>query len=351
MIPATKPQSNRSETRMLVLNAEQGFQDACISELPAFLRRGDLLVVNDAATLPASLQARTASLTPIEIRLVRYLGESDWKAVLFGEGSWRIPTELRDPPLKLPVGAVLGIGDAVSAQILNISRISDRLVTIRFSLQDSEMWKAIYTYGRPIQYAYLNNSLSLWSVQTSYAARPWSVEMPSAGLPLTWKVLLELKRNGIEIAWLTHAAGLSATGDEDLDDSLPLTETFDIPQSTIDAIDRCHVRGGRVVAVGTTVVRALEGCFASHGRLVSGQNETDLRIGGDFRLQVVHGILTGVHDPAQSHFRLLRSFASDKILRPAWRHATEAGYRCHEFGDLCLILRRVRDLHSDESLS
>jgi len=323
---------------MLVLDGQTGFRESTVSDLPGLLQPGGLLVVNDAATLPASLQARTANSAAIEIRLVHYLGGSDWKAVLLGEGNWRTPTELRDPPPKLAAGDVLNIGDGVPAEIINVSLDSDRLVTIRFSLQGARMWTAIYKYGKPVQYAYLKNDLPLWSVQTSYASRPWAAEMPSAGQPLTWKILLEIKRRGVGLAWLTHAAGLSTTGDEDLDDKLPLPETFDIPQSTIDAIAACHGRGGRVIAVGTTVVRALEGCVAAHGWLVAGQNETDLRIGSAFRPQIVDGILTGVHDPAQSHFRLLRAFADESILRPAWRHATEAGYLCHEFGDLCLIL-------------
>ena len=217
MIPATEPRSPLDGARLLVLDGRPpGFWDSVVTDLPRLLVPEDLLVVNDAATLPASLAARTASFTPIEIRLVRHMGASDWQAVLLGEGTWRTPTELRDPPAKLAVGAVLTVCDAVSVEIVAVSPRSDRLVTIRFSLRGVEMWTAIYTHGRPIQYAYLSSELSLWSVQTSYAARPWAVEMPSAGQPLSWKILLELKQRGIGIASVTHAAGLSAAGDEDL---------------------------------------------------------------------------------------------------------------------------------------
>jgi S-adenosylmethionine:tRNA ribosyltransferase-isomerase len=197
------------------------------------------------------------------------------------------------------------------------------------------MWAGIYAYGRPIQYSYLKDDLALWSVQTAYASRPWAMEMPSAGQPLTWSILLALKRKGVRLAWLTHAAGLSAAGHEEIDDILPMTESFDIPQVTVDEIERAR----RVIAVGTTVVRALEGCAAAHdGRVVPGPGETDLIIDRSFRPLIVDGILTGVHDPAQSHFRLLHAFADERTLRRAWRHAAEAGYRCHEFGDLGLVL-------------
>ncbi|MBI4473209.1 MAG: S-adenosylmethionine:tRNA ribosyltransferase-isomerase [Acidobacteria bacterium] len=148
-------------------------------------------------------------------------------------------------------------------------------------------------------------------------------------------MLLELKRRGVTIARVTHAAGLSAVGNEDLDAALPFPERYDIPQETIDAMNDAR----RVIAVGTTVVRALEGSAKNNGgALQSGEGETDLVINKRFRPQIVDGILTGLHDPAQSHFRLLRAFADETTLRRAWRHANEAGYLCHEFGDVCLIL-------------
>jgi len=324
---------------MMVLDRKTGcFRDSTISELPNVLRPGDLLVVNDAATLPASLSARSPSGAPVEIRLIHHLGESDWKAILMGPGSWRVPTELRDLPEIMGVGNRLEIAETFTAEVIHVAAESQHLVTVRLSRQGMDMWAGIYAYGRPIQYSYLEDDLQLWSVQTAYASRPWAAEMPSAGYPLAWSILLELKRRGIGIAWLTHAAGLSATSDEDLDARLPLPERFEIPQSTIDAIGNTRRLGGKVIAVGTTVVRALEGCVALNGRLLPGQGQTDLVLDRHFQLQIVDGILTGVHDPAQSHFRLLRAFAEESVLRKAWRHALDAGYLCHEFGDVCLLL-------------
>jgi S-adenosylmethionine:tRNA ribosyltransferase-isomerase len=340
MIPATQPRAQQEAARLLVVdNKTLEFTDRAFGELPDLLQPGDLLIVNDAATLPASIQATTPAGHGIEIRLVNHLGGSDWKAALLGEGDWRTPTELRDPPERVTAGTVLKVSDSIAVEVLRVEQESDRLVTIRFTRDAASMWSAIYAYGKPIQYSYIPKPLALWSVQTSYASRPWAVEMPSAGLPFTWGILLELKRRGVGIPSLTHAAGLSAIGDDDLDARLPFTERFDIPQSTIDAIEKTHQRGGRVVAVGTTVVRALEGCARLHeGSLVAGAGETDLIIDKSFHRSIVDGILTGIHDPSQSHFRLLRAFADERTLRRAWRHATEAGYRCHEFGDVCLIL-------------
>lgn len=339
MKPARVRRTAREAARLLVIDSSaRAFSDASFVDLPELLQPGDVLVVNDAATLPASLQARAPSGGPMEIRLAQDIGGGLWRAVLFGSGDWRIPTELRDPPEALGRGATIEIGEGFTAEIVEVSPLSDRLVTVRFNRTGPEFWAALYAYGRPIQYAYHVSELPLWSVQTVYAARPWAVEMPSAGQPFTWSLLLALRRRGVRLAWLTHSAGLSAAGDEDLDSKLPLAERYDIPQGTVDEIEQARSRRSRVIAVGTTVVRALEGSVRNNGGILcGGTGETDLIVDKTFRPRIVSGILTGIHDPAQSHFRLLRAFADEATLRRAWRHATEAGYLCHEFGDLCLI--------------
>ena len=346
MKPALGPPAEKDSTRLLVINATaHQFADARVADLPSLVTPGDLLIVNDAATLPASLRAQSPTGSPMEIRLAQDLGEGLWRAVLFGSGDWRTPTELRDPPEALTPGTVIEIRENFSATIAEVSPISDRLVTLRFNRSGSELWTALYAYGRPIQYSYHHRDLPLWSVQTAYASRPWAVEMPSAGQPFTWSTLLALRRRGITIAWITHAAGLSAVGDEDLDSKLPLSERYDIPQSTVDEIARAQARGSRIIAVGTTVVRAVEGSARNgDGKLYSGTGTTHLIVDKQFQPKIVDGILTGIHDPAQSHFRLLRAFADETTLRRAWRHATEAGYLCHEFGDLCLIYPAAREV-------
>ena len=219
-----------------------------------------------------------------------------------------------------------------------VSPLSPRLVELAFALPDEDLWTAIYAAGRPVQYAYLADDLALWSVQTVFASRPWAAEMPSAGRPFTWSILLELRRRGVAIASLTHAAGLSSTGDPALDAALPLPERYDLPAATVDAISRTRSAGGRVIAVGTTVVRALEGCFALHGRLVAGTGETDLVLGPGQPLHVVDGIVTGMHEPTESHYRLLTTFVDEPVLRGAVEHAMQTGYRGHELGDATLVV-------------
>jgi len=142
---------------------------------------------------------------------------------------------------------------------------------------------------------------------------------------------------GAEVVTLTHAAGLSATGDPALDARLPLPERYDLPAATVDAISRARERGRRVVAVGTTVTRALEGNHRTHGALRPGLGETDLVLGPDTERAVVDALLTGAHDPASSHYQLLRAFAPEPLLRDAVRVSASLGYLGHELGDSWLI--------------
>ena len=129
----------------------------------------------------------------------------------------------------------------------------------------------------------------------------------------------------------------SARRDDGLDALLPLPEQYVIPRATVAAIEEAHAGGHRVIAVGTTVVRALEGCHRAHGRVVAGEGVTDLVLDERFEPRVVDAILSGMHDPTESHYRLLRAFADDDLLRTAIEHAEQLGYHNHELGDLMLL--------------
>lgn len=341
MTPATWPREAPLEERLLLVDpSRERWSHHTVRDLPELLRAGDLLVANDAATIPASLFARTGKDEPVEIRLAGTRDEHAWDAVLFGEGDWRVRTEDRSrPPLVAP-GEALRMGDSLSATILAIDPRSPRLVTLRFSLDGAALWTALHRYGRPVQYAYLRDWLAPWHVQTAFASRPWAVEMPSAGRPITTTLLTRLRAKGIAVARLTHAAGLSSTGDPAIDGVLPLPERYEIPRDTVAALARAHAEGARVVAVGTTVVRALEGCAASHGgEVVPGRGVTDLHVGEGFVPRVVDGLLTGLHEAGTSHRSLLHAFADEPLLAGAWSDVEGRGYLAHEFGDHALVLR------------
>ncbi len=329
MRAATAP---RSPEKLLLVDPARGtFDDATPRELARLLGAGDLLVVNDAATLPASL-AGTVRGEPVEVRLLDGEGER-FRAVLLGAGDWRTRTEHRPPPPPVTRGDEIELG-GLKARIEGVSELSPRLVRIAFDRSGAELYRALYAVGRPIQYAHVSSPLELWSVQTGYAARPWAVEMPSAGRPLSFELVLELRRRGVAFATLTHAAGLSATGDPAIDAALPLPERYEIPAATVAAVDRAR----RVIAVGTSVVRALEGAFARQGELRPGRGETDLVLREGFEPRVVDALLTGMHEKDASHFALLQAFAPRALLESAYAHAEEEGYLGHEFGDATLIL-------------
>ncbi|HEV8268654.1 MAG TPA: S-adenosylmethionine:tRNA ribosyltransferase-isomerase [Thermoanaerobaculia bacterium] len=339
MRAASAPRVSPLRRRLLAVDASGGrFDDTSTADLVERFEPGDLLVLNDSATLPASFSATTARGGRLEVRLAEAPRDGEAAAVLFGEGGWRQATERRPPPPILPAGTPLRLGGGLDAEIASISPLSPRLVRMRFAPRGSALVSALYRLGKPIQYSYLSRELALADVQTPYAGRPWSVEPPSAGFPLTPDVLRSLRRRGVALAWLTHGAGLSSTGDAALDAALPLPERFDLPAGTVEAIGDARSRGARVVAAGTTVVRALEGAFALRGRLEPGEGTTSLVIGPGFVRRVVDGILTGVHEPRTSHHALLQAFASEPLLSRALAHAEEKGYLLHEFGDSCLVL-------------
>ncbi len=310
--------------------------------LPSLLRAGDLVVVNDAATLPGSLCGETAAGEGFEFRLGAPLEGTQLVGVAFGAGDWRTRTEHRAPPPALPIGAQVRVGSlwcrVVARERRRLTLEVEELLEgagQRRAVTAEVLLRATYAFGRPVQYAHRAESLPLWAVQTAYAVRPWAAEMPSAGRPLTWEVLLALRRAKISIATLTHAAGLGSIGDAESDRELPWPERYDLPEATSLALSRTRREGGRVIAIGTTVVRALE---ASAGR--AGEGLATLRLDASYRPQIVDGVVSGLHVPGESHFELLRAFASQARLEHALQRAASAGMSSHELGDACLIVPR-----------
>lgn len=326
---------SRHAARLVVIDSHAP-RSAAFAALPALLRAGDLVVVNDAATLPAALPGRTVDGHGFELRLSAPVDGSRWLGVLMGPGDHRTRTEHRAPPPRLADGdrvIVAGV-DAI------VIRAAGRRVELVARSEPDAAWQALYARGAPVQYAHRAQKLPLWSVQTAYAARPWAAEMPSAGRPLTWEVLLGLRRAGVELAPVTHAAGLSSTGDEALDGALPWPERYEIPRRTSDAIAAARARGGRVIAVGTTVVRALEAAAQAcerDGAIPAGSGVATLRLTAGYRPRVVAGLISGLHLPGESHFELLSAFAPIGRLRRALAFAAEHGLSSHELGDGCLI--------------
>lgn len=345
MKAASTPRS-AADLRILVVDGCGATKIASSSDLPSLLEPGDLVVVNDAATLPASLPAKTSAGEPLEIRLVGARGDGAtprFTAALLGRGDHRTRTEDRPAPPSVAAGDFLHLTDALFARVVRVSSFSGRLVDLDFGVAGhgalGTVWQALYRVGRPVQYAHVPERLALWDVQNVWAGRPWAVEMPSAGRTLRGETILALRRRGIGVARITHAAGLSATGDPEIDRRLPLPERFEVSEETARAIMRTKQRGGRIVAIGTSVVRALESAarVSPRGSIVAASGITDLRLGPDSPLRVADAILTGVHESDTSHFELLGAFARRATLDVALETAEREHLLQHEFGDAWLV--------------
>jgi len=342
VIAASAPSQRPADAKLLVLSASGGLTQAPRAALPQFVRQGDVVVANDAATLPASLVGvHQRSGAAIEVRLAGWLRNrvgdlTRCLAVVFGSGDYRTRTEDRALPPALAAGDRLRLGP-LSATVVEL-RTPPRLVVLALEGERDALWAGLAQHGRPVQYAHMREPLALWDVWTPIAGPPVAFEPPSAGFAVDWRTVASLRRRGAAWATLTHAAGLSATGDPDLDASLPLPEPYFIAPRTVRAISRASARGGRVIAIGTTVVRALEHA-ATSGALRAGHGVADQKIGAATTLRVVDALLTGTHEAGSSHFELLRAFADDEPLR-AMSDALEAhDYKTHEFGDSVLIER------------
>lgn len=331
-----------SDRRLLSVNPLGVARHLYRADLAAELRLGDLVVANNAATLPASLAGvhRTTGV-PVEIRLAGWVSLGDptrFTALVFGDGDHRTPTEDRPPPPALTPGDRLRLGP-LEAVIEHLDH--PRLARLRFSGCQDSIFSGIARHGRPIQYAHVSAPLALWDTWTGIADRPLAFEPPSAGFVLDWRMVAAWRKRGIGFATLEHAAGLSSTGDSALDGRLPFDEAYRIPPATAVAVARTRMKGGRVIAIGTTVVRALEASAASNnGDVRSGDGVATGRITRQTRLRVVDAIVSGVHEPGESHYDLLRAFADDAILGRMAKALRKGTYHTHEFGDFVLIERR-----------
>ncbi|MFT4622563.1 MAG: S-adenosylmethionine:tRNA ribosyltransferase-isomerase [Myxococcota bacterium] len=321
-----------SASRLVVLDGTARPWVAPSDALIHALRPGDLLVLNDAATLPASLSARLRG-QPVELRIASLQHDTATIAVL-GQGDWRMPTERRGAPPRVRIDDIFDIA-GLSATVM---RFEGGLATVQFDRSGSALVDALHRRGEPVRYSYLDAPVPLGPFQTAMAGPPVASEAPSAALALTWRILLALRRRGVGLATLTHAAGLSSIDGGEIDASLPRPERSWLPEATATRISHTRAAGGRVVAVGTTVVRALEDNIRRFGKLTPGEWTSDLVLEHDTPLRIVHGLLTNLHEPGESHFRLLEAFAPRHRLLAANRVAAAAGLVQHEFGDGLLVL-------------
>ncbi len=323
----------RDEVRLLVIDRASGqLEHTRFDHFSEFLRAGDLLVFNSSRTLPASLSGCVEQGPCIEIRLAEHLPDDSWLALLRCQRGDPFSCGLRPKML-------VDLGQGLTATIRMRDEHIPRLWQLSFSKSGSELINAFYLVGRPVRYEYVSAPWGLDYYQTVYASEPGSAEMPSAGRAFTWRLLFDLQRRGVETAYIVLHTGLSSYLDEELDAQHPASEEeYFVSERAADKINEAHARGGRVIAVGTTVVRTLESAADEQKRVQAGHGYTRLHITANHTLKAVDGLLTGLHEPEASHLDLLTSFLPAEKIKEAYQEAVRQKYLWHEFGDLNLIL-------------
>jgi S-adenosylmethionine:tRNA ribosyltransferase-isomerase len=289
--------------------------------LPDLLLPGDLLVVNNSGTLPSAV-AVTAELTA---HFSTAMPDGSWLVELrFGNGAGTVPYRGGSPGdrLLLPGGALLRLA----------ARFTGRLWRARLS---TAVIPYLLRYGRPIRYSYVRLAWPVEAYQTVFATTPGSAEMPSASRPFTPEVVTRLVSRGVTVAPVTLHTGVSSLED----DEEPYPEPFDVPPATARLVRLTRGSGGRVIAAGTTVVRALEtAALGRSGQVEGSSGWTSHVVTPQTGVRAVDGLLTGLHEPRSSHLRMLAALASEGLLTRCYAAAADRGYYWHEFGDVHLLL-------------
>jgi S-adenosylmethionine:tRNA ribosyltransferase-isomerase len=319
-LEATEPPAQRDRVKLMVATRSTGeLSHHRFDQLPELLAPGDLVVVNVSATLPAAVPGRRER----DGSAVRV--HFSTRAPGLDERHWRV-IELRTPDGARPVlgdaGELIELRGGGTLE-LAAPYISSRL---RLAQMNAVVEDYLADHGEPIRYCYVRDPWPLAEYQNVYATTPGSSEMPSAGRPFTPELITALVARGIAVAPITLHCGVSSPERHEP----PFPEPFDVPAATAAAVRAAHERGGRVIAVGTTVVRALETGRAS--------GWTNLVVTPDRALRSVDGLITGWHEPEASHLQLLEAVGGSSLLERSYDAALAHGYLWHEFGDSHLLL-------------
>lgn len=318
----------RDDVRLLVSRPGEAPAHARFRDLPDILAPGDLLVINTSATLPASLDAFRPDGSVVELHLSTPLPAGLWVVEL------RRPAEPGTIPFHDDVtGETLVLPGGARVELLARYPRSGRLWVAVLRLP-TPVEQYLATHGRPIRYGHVDRDWPLSAYQTVYANEPGSAEMPSAGRAFTTELITALVARGIGVTPVVLHAGVGSLETREL----PAPEPFRVPATTAARVNATRANGGRVVAVGTTVVRALETVGDPGGVAHPGEGWTEVIITAERGVRVVDGLLTGWHEPAASHLLMLEAVAGRQMLDDAYRAALDGRYLWHEFGDLHLLL-------------
>jgi S-adenosylmethionine:tRNA ribosyltransferase-isomerase len=298
------------------------------SELDLVLEQGDLLVVNVSATIPAAVSGHRANDERVTVHFAT-------PAPQLADGWWVV--ELRSPdggrPVPGRVGEQLRLDGGAELELVAPYASGARLLLARFHAPCAVL-DYLDRHGRPIRYGYVSGSWPLDAYQNVYATTPGSAEMASAGRPFSERLIARLVARGVLFAPITLHAGVSSPERHEA----PLAERFEVPEPTAALVRAVHGWGGRVVAVGTTVVRALESAAQPDGGIEAAAGWTNLVITPQRGLWLVDGMITGWHEPEASHLEMLEASAGPELLARSYDAALECAYLWHEFGDSHLVI-------------
>jgi len=317
----------RDAVRMMVAyRADQRLVHATFSDLPRFLDAGDLVVVNTSGTLAAAIDAEAPDAgDALSVHLSTRLPADLWVVEL---------RQADKPFMDGRPGMVLGLpGDGVVEVLAPYGRSSGRLWVASLRLP-SPLLTYLAVYGRPIRYGYVQGDWPISMYQNVYATDPGSAEMPSAGRPFTAEVVTRLVAKGVGVAPLVLHTGVSSLESHEA----PYAELFRVSAHTARAVNETRREGGRVVAIGTTVVRAIETVADERGRVHPADGWTETVVTPARGVRAVDGLLTGWHEPEASHLDMLDAVAGRELVERSYRAALAEGYLWHEFGDVHLVL-------------
>ena len=336
----------RDDVRLLVSDPEtDDVRHATARDLPDFLGPGDVLVVNASATINAALdgwrsERGSASGELVAVHLSSPVPWSDddhrWVVELrrlTGEGTRPLLDARAGQRVRLRGGGSATLLEPFGERGAGLPNGSVRLWEAELTCPGSVMAYA-EEFGAPVRYAYVRERWPLYMYQTMFGMEPGSAEMPSAGRPFTADIVMRLQSKGVVVApIILHTGVASLEAGEP-----PYPERFLVTGCTADAVNRARASHHRVVAVGTTVVRALETAASPDGTVRAAEGWTDLIVTPERGVRVVDALVTGFHEPRASHLALLEAFAGRRHIAVAYRAALENGYLWHEFGDLHLII-------------
>jgi S-adenosylmethionine:tRNA ribosyltransferase-isomerase len=319
----------RDEVKLLVARRDGlKLQHARFVDLPQFLEPGDLLVVNTSGTLPAAVDA----LSPDRVALLMHVSTTLPAGLTI--------VELRRPgrPASVPwsdgrSGMTVSLPGGATAKLLAPYGTPGRLWIAALHLPEP-LSRWLSRHGRPIRYRHVVRDWPLACYQTVFAIEPGSAEMPSAARPFTAELVTRLVASGVHVAPLLLHTGVSSQEVNEL----PYPEYYRVPAATAQLVNLTRNDGGRIIAVGTTAVRALETVADGRGRLHPGEGWTDTVITAQRGVRAVDGLITGWHEPAATHLAMLEAVAGRPLLERSYAEAVARGYRWHEFGDSHLIL-------------